>query len=425
MVSLAVAMAIFVAAPAAHAQSGTRWVKVEEIYADGEHNAWPDMCRWKGRYYVMFPARGASHRGGHGVMILASTDAQKWEEVLSVKPGQWLLDRDEVWPAETVFFLPTKDRLFVLFCSRAKGDMNVLEEKKAGLKKQWMELGGSDTSFKRWVNRHGTAFRTRVTYSEDGRTWRKPQPLLENGWWLWRPATFKGRHYMVGYRNHAQQWSITPELKSMIPRADSVAPLNRLRGKGMELFNSASLFVSDDGLKWDKVSDIAANDDTEPGINFSPTGRALVVSRNGAALKYAIAYVSDPPYKKWTTLKLDRTIQQPAVLYHKKRWIVGGRYVDSTTLKRNRFDPRNSLEGRIGTRLWYIDDNTGKLTEIMTVPSWGDCGQPGILLTPGGDLLVSYYSCSQTIDVNLPIGGGKHPGKISPCSIYLARVVIE
>ena len=42
-----------------------------------------------------------------------------------------------------------------------------------------------------------------------------------------------------------------------------------------------------------------------------------------------------------------------------------------------------------------------------------------------GDLLVGYYSCSQMIDRNLEVGSGPHPGKLSPTSIYLARVVID
>ena len=106
-------------------------------------------------------------------------------------------------------------------------------------------------------------------------------------------------------------------------------------------------------------------------------------------------------------------------------WIVGGRYIDEPTYVPNRFDHEHSLEGRIGIRLWFLDEITGALTEGASLPSWGDCGQPAVLPTSDGDLLVAYYSCSETIDENQPVGGGRHPGKFSPCSIYLARVVLD
>ena len=54
-----------------------------------------------------------------------------------------------------------------------------------------------------------------------------------------------------------------------------------------------------------------------------------------------------------------------------------------------------------------------------------DCAYPGIETSPDGDLFVVYYSCSQTIDENLRMGPGPLPGKYSPCSIYLARVVMD
>jgi len=229
---------------------------------------------------------------------------------------------------------------------------------------------------------------------------------------------------MVGFSGQAQQWQITSELTEMIPLADTT-PLGVKRGWGIELFRAASLFVSDDGLAWSKVSNIGNRDDGEPGLHFSPDGRALVVSRNGSGFKHAIAYVGHPPYHHWRSIQLDQTIHQAAVIYHKNRWIVGGRYLDEATFEPNRFDPVNALQSPTGTRLWFLDDQTGELTVATTLPSWGDCGQSAFLPTPEGDLLVAYYSCSQTIDRNLAVGGGPHPGKYSPTSICLARVVIE
>ncbi len=416
---------ILMAAGPCLAQNRTRWLSVTEVYGEGKHNAWPDLCKWRDRYYIVFPGHGHSHGGGHGVVILSSKDTVNWQKTFHIDAGEWQLEGDENWPAETLFFLPTADRLIIVFWSRAQGDMNVTDDRKAELHTQWMALGGSEDSWKRWLSRHETAFRSRIVYSEDGVTWSKPKPLLPNRWWLWRPATFKGRHYMVGYRNHAQQWEMTPELESMIPRADDMGGLDTRFGDGIELFNAGSLFASDDGLKWQKVSDIAANDDTEPGVNFSPDGRCLVVSRNGAAGKPAIAYVSDPPYTQWKTLQLDQMIHQAAIIHYKGRWIVGGRNMEPFALKPNRHAPDKMLEGTFGTRLWFLDDQTGALTDATSLPSWGDCGQPAFWPADNGDLLVAYYSCSQTIERNRIVGGGPFPGKSAPTSIYLARVHVD
>lgn len=406
------------------AGENTRWVSVKEVYANGQHNAWPDLTRWRGKYYLVFPAHARGHGNAHGLVMLVSADGEEWETILDVPHTYWQIEEDETWPAETIFFLPTKTRLYVVFWTSARGNMEVSSEKKAALKKEWLSLGGSEKSWERWVVQHEQSYRTRITYTEDGRTFQTPRELFEPSWWLWRPQTFQGRHYMVGFRSTAQEWEISDELKPMIPVADEL-PLGPKRGLGTELFRSASLFVSDDGLDWRKHCHIASNDDGEPAINFSPDGRCLVVSRNGAGGKHAIVYVSDPPYKQWKTLQLDASIHQAAVLHHKNRWIVGGRYIDEKTFEPNRFDPENRLQARNGTRLWFLDDKTGALTEATTLPSWGDCGQPAILPTPEGDLLVAYYSCSQMIDRNLEVGSGPHPGKLSPTSIYLARVVID
>ena len=79
-----------------------------------------------------------------------------------------------------------------------------------------------------------------------------------------------------------------PELERMIPVADSI-----------EMFESASLFASEDGLQWSHLSDIGVDDNDEPDFDFTAEGRMLAVSRTGASLsaeRPAMAYVSDPPY---------------------------------------------------------------------------------------------------------------------------------
>ena len=230
---------------------------------------------------------------------------------------------------------------------------------------------------------------------------------------------------LIGYRCHGQEWSFSPELEGMIPLADSI-----------EMFESASLFSSGDGLGWSKVSDIAAEDNDETDFDFSPDGRILAVSRKGASSKlhpgarpgsrHAIAYLGHPPYRSWRRLPLDRMIQAPAVRWARDRWMVAGRYIDGETERAHPHHPDFPHKGhRYGTRLWTLDDRTGALTQAVTLPSWGDCSYPGMIEESNGDLLVVYYSHSITTDGHQYMGGGLWPGKMPPCSIYLARVVRE
>ena len=66
-----------------------RWVNVQEIYADGKHNAWPDICRWRDRYYVTFNSGGVGHSNGHSVCLLSSVDGQRWEKVIERPSIEW------------------------------------------------------------------------------------------------------------------------------------------------------------------------------------------------------------------------------------------------------------------------------------------------------------------------------------------------
>ena len=126
---LATILILFIT-PASLRGERTRWVSVQKIYAKGKHNAWPDMCRWRDKIYVVFPGHGAGHAETHGVVVLESDD-------------------DETWPAETLFFLPTEERLYLLYWTMAKGNTDVAAEKKQELKKRWMGQGGTKNSWQR------------------------------------------------------------------------------------------------------------------------------------------------------------------------------------------------------------------------------------------------------------------------------------
>ena len=147
------------------------------------------------------------------------------------------------------------------------------------------------------------SFRTGLTFTEDGDTFSPPQPLFDPSWRVWRPHTFDGRHYVIGFRCHGQSWRISPELERMIPVADSI-----------EMFESASLFASEDGIQWSQVSNIGVDDNDEPDFDFTPEGRILAVSRTGASLsadRPAMAYMSNPTVHRLAKIDLERAAALP------------------------------------------------------------------------------------------------------------------
>ena len=389
-----------------------RWVRVDEIYHDGKHNAWPDICRWRDRYYVAFNSAGAGHGGGHGLCLLESADGERWERVLATRPNEWP-GGEAVRGGTCPKLLPTDDALIMTYNYYAGGEA-IAEEERERLRVRWSELGGEEALFQNWLRHHDTSFVTGFVHTRDGHEFSEPQALLEPGWRVWRPHTRDGVHYLIGYRCHGQEREITPELRQMIPRADT------------EMFESASLFRSDDGLSWSRLSDIAADDNDEADFDFAEDGSILMVSRTGASLKRpAMAYRSRPPYDEWSPLELSMPVQSPALLRHGRRWILCGRGGVAGTDVPSRFAPESESDQFAATKLWYLDDNSGELEEAAALPSWGDGAYPGMLISPEGDLLVVYYSCAKTIDENLRMGPGPLPGKSSPTAIYLARVSLE
>ena len=115
-----------------------RWVHVQEIYEDGKHNAWPDICRWHNRYYVAFNCGGKGHANGHGICIISSADGENWEKVIETASDEWAPSADATRGGTCPKLLPTDDKLIVMFNYYASGHPNISDAEKTQLKKRWL-----------------------------------------------------------------------------------------------------------------------------------------------------------------------------------------------------------------------------------------------------------------------------------------------
>jgi hypothetical protein len=82
-------------------------LSVRKIYNDGHHNAFTDMCAFKGKVYLTFRSSPTGHdvAADSSIVVLASRDGGDWEKVHSFNvPGRDVRDPH---------FLVFREQLFI------------------------------------------------------------------------------------------------------------------------------------------------------------------------------------------------------------------------------------------------------------------------------------------------------------------------
>ena len=261
----------------ARAQSDLPTLEVREVrraFHNGEHNAFTDLCEFRGRYYLAF----RSCPDGHGVnptasiIVLGSDDTREWTPVVQFSVAK----RDTRDP----HFLVFNDRLFVYtgtwYCGDGKPDRYDANE----------QLGYA-------------------VWTEDGRAWSEPT-MLEGtyGHYIWRAAAHDGKAYLCGRRKH--QFARTEE-------AGDAA-----------MITESALLESDDGLIWRTRGFFQLIAGNETAFAIEPEGRIVAVARSGGSRPAQICR-SDPPYQQWQRVDLDRNVGGPLIAKWNDRYLVGGR----------------------------------------------------------------------------------------------------
>jgi hypothetical protein len=250
-------------------------VSVRRVFHNGEHNAFTDLTRFQGKFYLTFRSCPDGHmvHPTASIIVLASDDARDWRQVHRFR----VEERDTRDP----HFLVFQGKLFVYTGTWYSGRT---------------PLAPKDYD----LNQHlGYA-----AWSEDGAKWHGPI-MLEGtfGHYVWRAGTFGDKAYLCG--RHKMGFAIGP------------------RGEGREV--QSLMLESDDGLIWRKraVFQEVAGDET--AFLFEPDGSVLAVGRRGGDNAQLLR--SRPPYTHWERKDLDRYVGGPLVVKWGDRYVVAGRKV--------------------------------------------------------------------------------------------------
>ena len=246
---------------------------IRQVYNDGNHNAFTDLCYFKGRYFLTFRNCPDGHMlfTTSRILVMGSDDGQTWELVYEFQ----VPNRDVRDP----HFLIFANKLFVYSGT------------------WWVDTTDSN---ERDVNDH-LGF---CVWSEDGQTWHGPRMLDgTHGHYIWRAATHNGVAYLNGRR--IRNFDVVPR-----------------RAEPAEYMESW-LLHSQDGFTWTPLGLIQPTRGDETAIIFEPDGSILAIARSGSGP--AELCRAKAPYTSWIRTALDRYIGGPLLARWGTHYLVGGR----------------------------------------------------------------------------------------------------
>lgn len=306
---------------------------IRQVYNDGDHNAFTDLCQFKGHYYLTFRTCPGGHMlyTSSRILVLRSEDGGGWQQVHSFS----VPERDVRDPHFVVF----GDKLFVY-----SGTWLVNPD------------DPNDTDMNEQLG-YGV-------WSTDGTTWSEPHAMDgTHGHYIWRGVAVSNDGddavYLCGRR-----------LRDFEP-----VPNKADRKERTETW----LLRSTDGLTWTPHSLLQPQHGDETAFVLEDDGSLLAISRSGN-LPAQVCRTA-PPFTEWSRTDLDRYIGGPMVARWGDRYLVGGR---------NRQDQDNPF-----TALYWLVDE--QLEELAQLPSGGDNSYPGFVLLAPDHGLLSYYSSHEGV----------------------------
>ena len=246
---------------------------IRRAFHNGEHNAFTDLVRFEGQFYLTFRSCPDGHmvHPTASIIILASPDAKKWQQVHRFRVPK----RDTRDP----HFLVFQNTLFVYtgtwYCGVTTPRVEDYD-----------------------LNQHlGFA-----AWSKDGVQWHSPI-LLEGtfGHYIWRAGACGGKAYLCGRRK--KDFAMAP------------------RGEGPMV--ESALLESDDGLIWRTRALFQEVDGDETAFAFEADGSVIAIGRRGRDNAQLLR--AKRPYMQWERKALDRHVGGPLLVRWGGRYVVGGR----------------------------------------------------------------------------------------------------
>ena len=294
-------------------------ISCRRLWDRGAHNALTDLIRFQDRWYCTF-RQGELHVGGMDgrVVVLESPDGESWLPVVDIR-------EQGVDLRDPKLSITPSGRLMLL-------------------------MGGSCFDTKgRFLMRQ-----TRVAFSETGREWSEPDPILTPGEWLWRLTWHEGVAYGLSYN---------PDKKF----------------KGEKEWH-LSLFQTMDGCRYTLIRRLDVPGlPNEATLRFKQDGSMIALIRREREPCTGWIGQSSYPYRSWIFKEIPYRLGGPnfIILDDGTYWTAGRGFVEEN----DEVVPKTIL-GR-------MTDTTYE--PLLILPSGGDTSYPGMVFYQGL-LWISYYS---------------------------------
>ncbi|MCA9191589.1 MAG: exo-alpha-sialidase, partial [Planctomycetales bacterium] len=189
-------------------------------------------------------------------------------------------------------------------------------------------------------------------FSKDGYEWTKPESIGDLNYWLWRTTWNSREALTIGYAT------------------------------GENLPREVRLYHSTDGVRFETlVANLGITEyPNESSIVFDRDQTAYCLLRRDEHGAHGLLGVSHPPFKDWQWKDIGVRIGGPHMIL-----LPDGRVVAAVRL----------YDHQVRTSLGWINFETGKFNEFLTLPSGGDTSYAG-LVWHDDRLHVSYYSAHES-----------------------------
>lgn len=287
------------------------------IWDHDDHNAFPDLIRFKNRWYCTI-REGCCHVGKRDgvIRIIVSDDGDQWETA-------------------ALFKLEGSDLRDPKLSITPEGQLMLL-------------IGESTHSREKF-----RGFNMEISFSKDGSKWSELQPSSpEDMMWLWRVTWFNDKGYGIAYNSSMEEWKV-------------------------------KLYSTGNGVDYSLITQLEVPGlPSESTIRFLDDGTMLALVRREADEAHGWLGKSSAPYDKWEWLECDTRVSGQDMLL-----LPNGELCVATRL----YDKNDEDEWVCRTSVCILDQETGELTEKITLPSAKDCSYPGMVVH-GDKLWLTYYS---------------------------------